>query len=160
MYLGGYCPGCGGGEGNQSCAIARCSLEQNVEFCCHCPAYPCARYEGLDAYDSFVSTRNRRENLEKIRTLGPETCRTELMEKAHLLDRLLTHYNAGRQKSLFAIAADLLDLEDLRSVMEQLEAETVDAPVKDRAAAAMHLLQETAARRGLELKLRKKPKTR
>ena len=27
MHLGGYCPGCGGGAGNQSCAIARCSLE-------------------------------------------------------------------------------------------------------------------------------------
>ena len=24
MHLGGYCPGCGGGDGNQSCAIARC----------------------------------------------------------------------------------------------------------------------------------------
>ena len=26
MYLGKYCPGCGGGEGNQPCAMARCSL--------------------------------------------------------------------------------------------------------------------------------------
>lgn len=25
MHVGGYCPGCGGGEGNQSCAFARCS---------------------------------------------------------------------------------------------------------------------------------------
>ena len=29
MQIGGYCPGCGGGEGNQSCAIARCSLEHD-----------------------------------------------------------------------------------------------------------------------------------
>ena len=28
MQVGGYCLGCGGGAGNQSCAIARCSLEQ------------------------------------------------------------------------------------------------------------------------------------
>lgn len=27
MYLGKYCPGCGGGEGNQPCAMARCSLQ-------------------------------------------------------------------------------------------------------------------------------------
>lgn len=32
MHVGGYCPGCGGGEGNQSCAIARCSLGRGVEF--------------------------------------------------------------------------------------------------------------------------------
>lgn len=38
MHLGGYCPGCGGGEGNQSCAIARCSLEHGgPEFCWDCP---------------------------------------------------------------------------------------------------------------------------
>ena len=27
MHIDGYCPGCGGGAGNQSCRIARCSLE-------------------------------------------------------------------------------------------------------------------------------------
>ena len=26
MHLGGYCPGCGGGAGNQSCTMAKCSL--------------------------------------------------------------------------------------------------------------------------------------
>ena len=28
MKLDGYCPGCGGGDGNQSCAIARCSIKR------------------------------------------------------------------------------------------------------------------------------------
>lgn len=27
MHLGGHCPGCGGGAGNQSCSLARCSLQ-------------------------------------------------------------------------------------------------------------------------------------
>ena len=27
MFLSKHCPGCGGGEGNQSCKIARCSME-------------------------------------------------------------------------------------------------------------------------------------
>ena len=26
MKIDGYCPGCGGGAGNQSCKIARCSM--------------------------------------------------------------------------------------------------------------------------------------
>lgn len=34
MYVGGYCPSCGGGAGNQSCRIAKCSIEQGgIEFC-------------------------------------------------------------------------------------------------------------------------------
>ena len=50
MHLDGYCPGCGGGAGNQSCGIARCSLEHGgVSFCWQCPEYPCPRYEGFDA---------------------------------------------------------------------------------------------------------------
>lgn len=32
MHIDGYCPGCGGGAGNQSCRIARCSLEQNTKL--------------------------------------------------------------------------------------------------------------------------------
>ena len=28
MHLGGYCPGCGGGAGNQACAIARCAMQK------------------------------------------------------------------------------------------------------------------------------------
>ena len=45
MQIGGYCPGCGGGEGNQSCAIARCSLEHDkVEYCWQSGDYPCSRY--------------------------------------------------------------------------------------------------------------------
>ena len=44
MQVGGYCPGCGGGPGNQSCAIARCSLDKGgYAFCSDCSAYPCAR---------------------------------------------------------------------------------------------------------------------
>ncbi len=40
MRLGKHCGGCG--NGNQSCAIARCSLEQgDVEYCYECKEYPC-----------------------------------------------------------------------------------------------------------------------
>ncbi len=36
MKLGGHCGGCG--NGNQSCKIARCSLEHGgVEYCFQCP---------------------------------------------------------------------------------------------------------------------------
>ena len=64
MQVGGYCPGCGGGAGNQSCAIARCSLEQDgPEFCSECAAYPCARYDEFDAADSFVPHSRRAADL-------------------------------------------------------------------------------------------------
>ena len=64
MHLGGYCPGCGGGAGNQSCAIAKCSLEHGgVQFCWDCSKYPCSRYAGFDDGDSFVPHRNRQQDI-------------------------------------------------------------------------------------------------
>ena len=42
MFLNKNCPGCGGGEGNQACKIARCSIEHGgVEYCFQCSEYPC-----------------------------------------------------------------------------------------------------------------------
>ena len=73
MQLGGYCPGCGGGAGNQSCGLARCSLEHGgIRFCWECPEYPCLRYEGFDEGDSFVPHRNRTQDIARVRELGLE----------------------------------------------------------------------------------------
>lgn len=34
MFLNQYCPGCGGGEGNQSCKIAKYSMEHDgAQYC-------------------------------------------------------------------------------------------------------------------------------
>lgn len=161
MHLGGYCPGCGGGAGNQSCAIAKCSLEHGgVPFCWECPEYPCPRYEGFDDGDSFVPHRNRQQDIALARELGLEAYLAQLKEKRETLEDLLTHYNDGRRKTLFNTTVYLLSLEDLRSVMTALGSlpELAEQPVKKRALAAVTLLQEVADCRDISLKLNKKPK--
>lgn len=160
MHLGGYCPGCGGGAGNQSCAIAKCSLEHgDVQFCWECKEYPCPRYEGFDDGDSFVPHRNRQQDIAQARELGLEAHLARLEEKRAILDELLAHYNDGRRKTLFNTAVYLLPLEDLRSAMASLaRLELGEQAVKERAFAAVGLLQEAADRRGIRLKLNKKPK--
>ena len=68
MHLGGYCPGCGGGAGNQSCTMAKCSLEHGgIQFCWECREYPCPRYDGIDDWDSFVPHRSRQQDIAKVR---------------------------------------------------------------------------------------------
>ena len=121
MHLGGYCPGCGGGAGNQSCAIAKCSLEHGgVPFCWECPEYPCPRYEGFDDGDSFVPHRNRQQDIAQAREIGLEAYLAQLEEKRAILEKLLAHYNDGRRKTFFNTAVYLLPLEDLQSVMAAL----------------------------------------
>ena len=161
MHLGGYCPGCGGGAGNQSCALAKCSLAHGgVQFCWECPEYPCPRYEGFDDGDSFVPHRNRRQDIAQAREVGLEAYLAQLEEKRAILDALLAGYNDGRRKMFFNAAVYLLLLEDLQSVMAVLDSrpELEGQPIKERALAAVELLQEAADRRGISLKLNKKLK--
>mgnify|MGYP001575694815 CR=1 FL=1 len=163
MRLGGYCPGCGGGAGNQSCAIAKCSLEHGgVQFCWECSKYPCSRYDGFDDGVSFVPHRNRRQDIALAWEIGLETYLARLEEKRAFMEKLLAHYNDGRRKVLFNTAVYLLPLEDLRSVMTKLDSrsELAAQPIKERALAAVELLQEAADRRSISLKLNKKPKKR
>ena len=161
MNLGGYCPGCGGGAGNQSCTIAKCSLEHGgVQFCWKCPEYPCSRYEGFDDGDSFVPHRNRQQDIARARELGVDAYLARLEEKRTILEDLLANYNDGRRKTFFNTAVYLLPLEDLRTVMASLDSRMglSEQTAKERALAAGGLLQEAADRRGISLKLNKRPK--
>ena len=84
----------------------------------------------------------------------------QLGEKRAILDSLLARFNDGRRKTLFNTAVYLLPLEDLQSVMADLNSRTELAgqSVKERALAAVELVQQAADRRGVSLKLNKKPK--
>ena len=104
--------------------------------------------------------RNRQQDIAREREVGLEAYLAQLEEKRAILHELLDHYNDGRRKTLFNTAVYLLSLEDLRSVMANLgsQPELEDQPIKERALAAVGLLQEAASRRGISLKRNKKPK--
>ena len=149
MNLAGHCGGCG--FGNQSCPIARCSLKHgNPQYCFECSEYPCEKYDGIDAFDSFITHKNQKTDLEKMQRIGEEAYNTEQVEKRQILDRLLKEYNDGRKKTLFCLAVNLLPLEDLRTVFEDGD---LEIPVKDRAKEMEKRLKE---RSSVELKLRRK----
>ena len=154
------CPGCGGGDGHQSCAIVKCSLQHGTpEFCYECASFPCERYQGITDYDSFISHKNMLVDLDKAQAIGQKAYRSILDEKIAILQHLLLHYNDGRKKTFFSTAVNLLELEDVKEVMAKLSSQNTDCnSLKENAALAVSLFQEAAARRGVVLKLRKKPK--
>lgn len=158
MLLGGHCGGCG--NGNQSCKIARCSLEQleRVEYCYQCGKFPCEKYEGIDEYDSFITHQNRMANLKRAKDIGPAAYRREQKERRGILDRLLAQYNDGRRKTLYCLGSNLLPLETLRAVLQTLEADPLlkGAEQKEKAQSAAKLFQTVAKECKIELKLRKK----
>ena len=157
MNLNQYCPGCGGGAGNQSCSIAKCSLQHgNVEYCFQCENYFCEKYDGIDEFDSFITHQHQNQDIEKFRELGIELYSAEQQRKNVLLNQLLSTYNDGRKKTLFCVAVNLLELDDLENIVNDLSKNTLNFSVKEKAAYAAGLLQETAKKKNIILKLRKK----
>ncbi len=154
MLLSGYCGGCG--NGNQPCAIARCSLEHGkIEYCCACGQYPCEKYDGCQEFDSFITHRRQMADLERAGEIGIDAYNQEQMEKRKILDHLLADYNDGRRKAFFCTAVNLLELPELREAMEQLRA-AGELPVREKGKYAADVIQKIAGRRNAELKLRKK----
>ena len=129
-----------------------------VEYCCQCREYPCEKYEHIDDFDSFITHRNRRTDLEKVRQFGAEAYNTEQMEKMKILDILLSGYNDGRKKTFFCVAVNLLNLQELREALRETESrpDMETLTLKEKSAFAAGVLSEIASRRKVELKLHRK----
>ncbi|NLT39093.1 MAG: DUF3795 domain-containing protein [Clostridiales bacterium] len=157
MRLGGHCPGCGGGPGNQSCAIAKCSLQHGcVEYCFLCSEFPCPKYDGAEEYDSFVTHQRQLKDIKRAQEIGIEAYSDEQTEKANILHTLLSDYNDGRRKTFFCAAVNLIPLEQLRTIMEQAAANGPHT-LKEKAEYVAALFRSYAEKNGLVLGLRRKP---
>jgi len=156
------CPGCSG-EGfltkHPKCGLLSCSQRKGIEYCYQCDEFPCKKYDGADQSDSFITHLNQLKDMEKAKSLGIDVYKQELDEKITILEHLLANYDDGRRKGLFCLAVNLLELHDIKSVVEQLAFEIQpEQPIKERAATAGQLFEEMAEKRNITLKLRKKTK--
>lgn len=152
------CPGCAGENfftKHPACGIISCCKHHGgIEYCYQCDEYPCKRYDGVESCDSFITHRNQLKDFYKVKKIGLDAYQSELNEKVKILQRLLLNYNAGRQKSFFCIAVNLLELTDVKEVMMQIaEAVKPDAPIKEKSLTAVSLFKNIAEKRGIILKL-------
>jgi len=157
------CPGCGGegfSEKHPACGVLSCCQRHGIEYCCLCREYPCRKFEGADTADSFITHKNQLKDFEKAKSIGLDTYEAELDAKVGILKDLLTGFDDGRQKSFFCTAVNLLDLQDLKNVMQQIEAEIRHGDtLKEKSGTAARLLKTMAEKRDVSLQLRKKPKS-
>lgn len=157
MLLGNYCGGCG--NGNQSCRIAKCNLEHGkVEYCYECKQYPCEKYQHIDEYDSFITHRRRKADLERAQSIGIEQYNLEQQEKIQILSHLLSNYNDGRRKNFFCVAVNLLELSELQEAMKQIQSND-ELPLlsfKEQCSYVAEVFQKIADRRNIKLRLIKK----
>ncbi len=159
MLLGTHCGGCG--NGNQSCKIAKCSLEHDkVEYCYECRQYPCEKYQQIEEYDSFITHRRKKADLEKAQRIGIAQYNLEQQEKTQILSYLLSNYNDGRRKNFFCVAVNLLELSEIQEAVKQIQAnkELPSLLLKAQSLYVAEVFQKIADRRNVKLKLIKKKK--
>jgi len=127
-----------------------------LEYCFECDEFPCKKYKDVDSSDSFITHRNQFIDMEKAKRIGLSAYEAELNEKVAILEKLLESYNDGRKKSFYCLAVNLLDLEDIKAVVENIDKEAEsEATLKEKAVIATRLFNEIADLRGISLKLRK-----
>ncbi|WP_352169609.1 hypothetical protein [Proteiniborus sp. MB09-C3] len=71
---------------------------------------------------------------------------------------MLANYNDGRRKSFFGIAVNLLDLHDLKNIIEQINSKTAyeNLTLKEKANIVVTISQTVAEKKNIALKLNKK----
>jgi len=153
------CPGCGGEdflETHCSCSILPCCERKDVEFCYDCDEFPCKKYNGADQSDSFITHENQFKDMNKAKQIGIDVYYDELSKKIELLKILLSNYNDGRRKSFYCLVVNLMELDDIRMIMEQVEAKiSKDMSLKEISAIVSQLFEEKATQKGISTKLRK-----
>lgn len=153
MRTRGYCHGCA--IDSQSCRITRCSKKKDAgEFCHDCNFYPCPLFDNFFDFDSFISHRAIHESVTLFKKIGKEEYRTRQEEKRRILVKLLENYDDGRKKSFYHQCANLIDLEDLKSLYSTIEGIEMGKEEKKRKAHELFLLH--ASEKGIDLKLKKK----
>ncbi|MCI5704260.1 MAG: DUF3795 domain-containing protein [Pseudoflavonifractor sp.] len=139
--------------------IAKCSLEHGkVEYCYECKQYPCEKYQRIDEYDSFITHRRQKADLERAQSIGIAQYNLEQQEKIQILSHLLSNYNDGRRKNFFCVVVNLLELSELREAMKQIRSndELSLLSFKAQCSYVAEVFQKIADRRNIKLQLVKK----
>ena len=153
------CPGCAGegfSEQHPTCGILSCFQRKDIEFCYECDEFPCKKYDGWGDADSFITHRNIASDMEKVQRMCIDVYVAEQNEKVSILSALLKTCNDGRRKTFFCFAVNLLEMDDIKTVMARIENEVdQEMTLKERAVTAVRLFEEAAKQRGISLKKRK-----
>ena len=165
------CPGCCGPDffnKHPSCSYITCCVKKKgLEVCAQCGEFPCSKFESClengGEYDSFLTHKKAKPNLDFIRTYGLERFIGQQRKRVELLEKMLNHFDDGRSKSFYCIATTLLPIADLETSLEKteqrLKADKIDLDdSRIKSKVLKDFLNESAARNEVELRLRKKGK--
>src|SRR3989304_10020198 len=123
------CPGCCGPDffnKHPSCSYITCCVKKkSLEACAQCDEFPCSKFESWletgGEYDSFLTHKKAKPNLDFIRTYGLERYFEQQSKRIELLEKMLKNFDDGRSRNFYCIAATLLQIANLEASLEKTE---------------------------------------
>ena len=129
--------------------------------CVECGDSSCEKYEGFVDWDSFVTHKVCRPYLGRIKAVGLRKWLEEQRKRRAVLENILANYNEGRSRSFDCIATALMPVDLIEEAVDEANKMMADKKVVDsnvKAKILRSIIQNSALKSGIDLKLRKKPK--
>jgi len=143
------------------CPFHTCAVKKKgIDFCGLCDENnTCAKWrkfrEAGKQHDSILSYQRLEDNINCIETNGIEEFEKQQETKEKLLREILMEFNEGRSKTLYCIAATVLEIDELESVLEKARAKSKGLDIKAKSEVMHSILNEIAENKNYSLKLRK-----
>lgn len=144
-----------------ACPFHNCAVKRKgIEFCGFCDEKAtCARWrkfrETGKQHDSIVCYQKLEDNIAFIQKNGIEEFEKQQKTREKLVRSMLATFNEGRSKTLYCIAATILEIDELESVLEEARMKSKDLDIKERSEILHSLLNKIAENKNYLLKLRK-----
>ncbi len=143
------------------CPFHNCAIKRKrIGFCGFCDeSATCPRWmkfrEESKKRDSIVCYQKLDDNIESIQKNGLEEFEKQQITREGLLRAFLREFNEGRSKTFYCIAATVLSIDELESVLEKARKKTVGLDIAAKSEVLHSLLTEIAEDKKYFLKLRK-----
>ena len=130
-----------------TCAIKKVGVES-------CEKWDKHRELGKE-HDSFKSYQKLEDDIHFIKVKDIKAYDEQQRIRESLLNRLLNEFNEGRSKSYYCIAATVMDINELRSSLEEAAGQSKLLSTKDKSRIMHAILDNIALKKDHRLSLRK-----
>jgi hypothetical protein len=144
-----------------ACPFHNCAVKKKgIEFCWLCEENKtCERWrkhrERGKQHDSIICYQKLANNIRFIQKSGIAEFEKQQKIREKLLREMLTEFNEGRSKTLYCVAATILEIGELERVLDEARAKSKELDLKEKSEVMHSLLNEIANNKNYLLKLRK-----
>ena len=143
------------------CPFHNCAVKKKrIDFCGVCDENnTCAKWrkfrEAGKQHDSLLSYQKLEDNIAFIKKNGEAEFEKTQKAKEKLLRAILAEFNEGRSKTFYCIAATVLEIGELESILENARAKSKGLEIRVKSEVIHSLLNVIAENKTYLLKLRK-----